>query len=238
MTLPSKQFLEQLKSHSSKEVALGMKRYFKQNPDDVFIGVRMGEVFKLAKEFSEMELDEVEKLLESEIHEARVGAVSILDYLARKKKTTPEKRKEIFDLYLRRHDRIDNWDLVDRAAIYVIGGYLADKDRSILYKLAKSKNMWERRTSIIATAYFMMKLKEVDDTFKIAEILIDDKEDLIHKATGWMLRLAGGVDEKKLFRFLDKHAATMPRTALRYALEKVDKKNKEHYMGLAKKQNA
>jgi 3-methyladenine DNA glycosylase AlkD len=176
--------------------------------------------------------------MESEIHEARVGAVSILDYIARKKKTPEEKRKEIYDLYLKRHDRIDNWDLVDRAAIYVIGGYLADKDRSILYKLAKSKNMWERRTSIIATAYFMMKLKEVEDTCKIAEILIEDKEDLIHKATGWMLRVAGDVDQKELFKFLDKHAATMPRTALRYALEKVDKKNKEYYMGLAKKQNA
>jgi 3-methyladenine DNA glycosylase AlkD len=230
MKLIAKQFLEKLKFHSSKEVAVSMKRYFKQNPDDVFIGVKMGDVFRLAKEFSEMELDEVEKLMESEIHEARAGAVSILDYIARKKKTTPEKRKEIYDLYLKRHDRIDNWDLVDRAAIYVIGGYLADKDRDILYKLAKSKNMWERRTSIIATAYFMMKLKEVDDTFKIAEILIDDKEDLIHKATGWMLRVAGGVDEKKLFQFLDKHAATMPRTALRYSLEKVTKANREKYM--------
>jgi 3-methyladenine DNA glycosylase AlkD len=230
MKLIAKQFLEKLKFHSSKEVAVSMKRYFKQNPDDVFIGVKMGDVFRLAKEFSEMELDEVEKLMESEIHEARAGAVSILDYIARKKKTTPEKRKEIYDLYLKRHDRIDNWDLVDRAAIYVIGGYLADKDRDILYKLAKSKNMWERRTSIIATAYFMMKLKEVDDTFKIAEILIDDKEDLIHKATGWMLRVAGGVDEKKLFQFLDKHAATMPRTALRYSLEKVSKANREKYM--------
>lgn len=211
-----------------------MKRYFKQNPDDVFIGVRMGEVFKLAKEFSEMDIDEVEKLLESDVHEARTGAVSILDYIARKKKTSPELRKEIYALYLRRHDRIDNWDLVDRAAIHVIGGYLADKDRSILYKLAVSKNMWERRTSIIATAFFMMKLKEVEDTFKIAEILINDKEDLIHKATGWMLRVAGDVDQKKLFVFLDKYAATMPRTALRYALEKVSKKDKEHYMGLAK----
>jgi 3-methyladenine DNA glycosylase AlkD len=238
MTLTSNQFLEKLKTYSSPETAVSMKRYFKQNPDDVFIGVRMGDVFKLAKEFSEMELDEVEKLMESEIHEARVGAVSILDYIARKKKTPEEKRKEIYDLYLKRHDRIDNWDLVDRAAIYVIGGYLADKDRSILYKLAKSKNMWERRTSIIATAYFMMKLKEVEDTCKIAEILIEDKEDLIHKATGWMLRVAGDVDQKELFKFLDKHAATMPRTALRYALEKVDKKNKEYYMGLAKKQNA
>jgi 3-methyladenine DNA glycosylase AlkD len=151
MKLIAKQFLEKLKFHSSKEVAVSMKRYFKQNPDDVFIGVKMGDVFRLAKEFSEMELDEVEKLMESEIHEARAGAVSILDYIARKKKTTPEKRKEIYDLYLKRHDRIDNWDLVDRAAIYVIGGYLADKDRDILYKLAKSKNMWERRTNNLST---------------------------------------------------------------------------------------
>lgn len=232
MELTASNFITKLKSFASAKNAEGAKRYFKNSDDDIFIGVRMGQVFSLAKEFADMPLSEVEKLMESEIHEARTGAVSILDYLARRKKTPPEKRKEIFDLYLRRHDRINNWDLVDRAAIWVIGSYLADKPRDILYKLVKSKNMWERRTSIVATAYFMMKLKETKDTFAIAEQLLDDKEDLIHKATGWMLRVAGDVDREALYKFLDKHAATMPRTALRYSIEKFDVEHKKHYMEL------
>lgn len=230
--LTATQFITKLKTHASEKEAEGMKRYFKNTEGDEFIGVRMGQVFALAKEFADMPLDEVEKLMESDIHEARAGAVSILDYVARRKKTTPERRTEIFDLYLRRHDRINNWDLVDRAAIWVIGGYLADKPHDILYKLVKSKNMWERRTAIVSTAYFMMKLKETEDTFKLAEQLLDDKEDLIHKATGWMLRVAGDVDREKLTKFLDKHASTMPRVMLRYCIEKFDTELKQHYMKL------
>jgi 3-methyladenine DNA glycosylase AlkD len=237
--LNAKEFIARLQKQSSAKDAVQLSRYFKTGKGeygegDKFIGVRMGTVFALAKEFIDLPLTEVEKLFDSEIHEARAGAVSILDWQARKKKTPEDRRKELFDLYLKKHDRINNWDLVDRAAIYVIGGYLSDKPRDILYKLAKSKNMWERRTSIISTAYFMMRSnpKDTTDTFKIAEMLLDDKEDLIHKATGWMLRVAGGVDEAKLLKFLDTHAATMPRTALRYALEKLSKEQREHYMKL------
>ena len=140
-------------------------------------------------------------------------------------------RKELFDLYLRRHDRINNWDLVDRSAPYVVGGYLFDKPRAVLYKLARSKSIWERRTAIVSTGYFIRK-GDIADTFKIAEILLKDDQDLIHKATGWMLRAAGGTDRQKLLNFLDKHAASMPRTALRYAIEHFDKKLRKHYLGL------
>jgi 3-methyladenine DNA glycosylase AlkD len=176
---------------------------------------------------------EIEKLLESPIHEVRVGAVSIMDWQARSKKIREERRKELFDLYIRRHDRINNWDLVDRSAPYVVGGYLFDKPRDVLYKLAGSKNVWERRTAIVSTYYFI-RAGAVADTFKIAEMLLNDDHDLIHKATGGWLREAGKKDPQKLLSFLDKYAGSMPRTALRYAIEHLDKKQRDYYMGLKK----
>ena len=195
------------------------------------MGIRMGHIFALAKEFMDMPLDEVETMLESPFHEMRVGAVSIMDFQARSKKTTEPRRKELFDLYLRRHDRINTWDLVDRSAIHVVGEYLFEKPRKVLYKLAKSKKMPERRTAIVSTLYFIGK-GDVEDAFKLAEIMLHDKEDLIHKANGWALRFAGDKDRKQLVKFLDKHAATMPRVTLRYTLEHFDKKLREHYMSL------
>jgi len=199
--------------------------------DDVILGVRMGQVFALAKEFMGMPPKEIEKLLESPIHEARVGGVSIMDFQARSKKTPQARRKELYELYLRRHDRINSWDLVDRSAPYVIGSYLFDlgKPRKILYKLARSKHTWERRTAIVSTLYFIGE-GDVADAFKIAEILLKDDQELIHKATGWALRYAGDRDRRKLLSFLDKHAAKMPRVALRYAVEHFDKRQREHYM--------
>jgi 3-methyladenine DNA glycosylase AlkD len=136
---------------------------------------------------------------------------------------------------MRRHDRVNNWDLVDLGALYVVGIHLLDKPRAILYKLARSKNMWERRTAIVSTGQFIRK-GEVEDTFKIAEMLLKDDQDLIHKGTGWMLRAAGQVDRRQLLKFLDKHAATMPRTLLRYAIEKFDPKQREHYLGRKRQQ--
>ena len=233
-TVTAKQFVQRLKKHSSPEEREKTLRYFKNTDGDQFIGVRMGQVFSLVKEFIEMTPDEIEKLLDSNIHEVRAGGCSIMDKQARLKKTTPERRKELYDLYLRRHDRINNWDLVDVCAIYVVGGYLFDKPRKVLYKLARSKNMWERRTAIVSTAYFIRQ-RDLDDTFKISEMLLQDQEDLVHKATGWMLRFAGDKDKPRLLNFLDTHAATMPRVALRYAIEKLDKKQREHYLGLKKR---
>jgi len=234
----AKRFIERLKAYCTPAELKKIQRYFKSGTGqygegDVFMGVRMGQVFALAKEFIDMPLSEIEKLLESPMHEVRVGAVSIMDWQARSKKTPEKRRKELFDLYIRRHDRINNWDLVDRSAPYVVGGYLFDKPRDILYKLARSKNIWERRTAMVSTAYFIRQ-GEVADAFKIAELLLNDKEDLIHKATGWMLRYAGDKDRQKLLSFLDQHAASMPRTALRYAMEHLDKKQRDHYLSLKK----
>ena len=234
MTPTAKNFIERLKALSSAKERENLMRYFKNTDGDQFIGVRMGQLFTLCKEFIDMTPDEIEKLLDSKIHEVRAGGCSIMDKQARRKKTAPERRKELYDLYLRRHDRINNWDLVDVCAIHVIGGYLFDKPRTVLYKLARSKNMWERRTSIVSTAYFIRQ-RDLDDTFKISEMLLKDKEDLVHKATGWMLRFAGDKDRARLLSFLDEHAATMPRVALRYSLEKLDKKQRDHYLALKKK---
>ena len=233
----AKQFIERLKVYQSPAEREKTLRYFKtpiNGEPDEFIGVRMGQVFALAKEFIAMTPEEIEKLLENRIHEVRAGGCSIMDKQARSKKTTADRRKELYDLYLRRHDRINNWDLVDVCAIHVVGGYLFDKPRKILHKLARSRNMWERRTAIVSTAYFIRK-GDLDDTYKIAEMLLGEKEDLVHKATGWMLRFAGDKDRPRLLKFLDQHAATIPRVALRYSIEHLDKKQRAHYLGLKKR---
>jgi 3-methyladenine DNA glycosylase AlkD len=232
------QFIERLKAHRSKEELEKIQRYFKSGEGqygegDEFMGVRMGQVFALAKEFIGMSLTEIGKLLKSPVHEVRTGAVSIMDFQARNKKTPESRKKELFDLYLKRHDRINNWDLVDRSAPHVVGGYLFDKSRAVLYKLARSKNVWERRTAIVSTYYFIRQ-GEIDDTFQIAEILLHDKHDLIQKATGGWLREAGRRNRQKLLQFLDVHAASMPRTALRYAIEHLDKKQRDYYLNRKK----
>jgi 3-methyladenine DNA glycosylase AlkD len=227
------QFVQRLEAHRSPARQKELARAFKHGEGDVFIGAPMGQVFALAKEFIEMPLDEIEKLLESPIHEVRAGAVSIMDWQARSKKISAERKKQLFDLHLRRHNRINNWDLVDRSAPYVVGGYLVDKPRDILYKLARSANVWERRTAIVSTYYFIRQ-GDVADTFKIAEMLLSDDHDLIHKAVGGWLREAGKKERPKLLSFLDHHAATMPRTALRYAIEHLDKEQRAHYLGLKK----
>jgi len=239
--LTAKQFIRELKAKQSDAELIKHRRYFrfdqrKQPRDDYFIGIRMGDVFKLAKEFVDMPIAEIEKLMESPIHEVRAGAMSIMGQCGKGKNCSADRLKELSDLYLRRHDRVNNWDLVDLAAYYVIGKYLADKPRDVLYRLARSEDVWERRTSIVATAHFILKQKNVEDTFSIAEILVNDKEDLVNKGTGWMLRTAGDVDRKRLFAFLDKYAATMPRTLLRYSIEKLDRTQREQYMN-AKKAN-
>ena len=193
--------------------------------------IPMGKIFALAKEFIDMPPAEIEKLLDNPRHQMRVGAVSIMDWKARAKATSDASRKDLFDLYIRRHDRIDTWDLVDRTAPYVVGGYLAGKPRKILYKLARSANPCERRTAIVST-YFFIRQNDLDDTFGIAEILVNDKEELVQKAVGSWVREAGKRDPKRLLQFLDRHAATMPRIVLRYAIEKLGKAQREHYLGL------
>jgi 3-methyladenine DNA glycosylase AlkD len=236
--MTAEQFIEELNTYRSADELKKYQRYFKlgegqYGEGDEFIGVRMGQVFALAKEFIAMPPNEIERLLESPIHEVRAGGLSIMDKQARSKKTSESRRKELFDLYLRRTDRINNWDLVDVGAPYVVGRYLFDKPRDVLYKLACSKNIWERRTAIVSTSYFIRE-GDVADTFKIAEMLLNDDHDLIHKATGGWLREAGKKDPQKLFGFLDKYAATMPRVALRYAIEHLDKEQRDHYLSMKK----
>lgn len=219
-----------LESYQSPEELKKYERYFPLNKrgEDKFLGVRMGQVFDIAKACIELPLNEIGKLLESPFHEVRAAAVSIMDFQAKRKNITTEYRHELFELYIRRHNRINSWDLVDRSAPSVIGGYLFDKPRDPLYKLARSSNMWERRTSIVSTLYFIGK-GDKRDTLKIAEMLVNDQEELIHKAIGWLLRTVGG---QELLNFLDHHATSMPRIALRYAIEKFDKNQRDYYLKL------
>lgn len=232
-------FISELHTLQSDEELRKIKRYFKSGEGeygygDTFLGVRMGLVFDLARKYVGMPLNEVEKLLESHWHEARTGAVSIMDFQARSKKCTESRRKELYELYIRRQDRINNWDLVDRSAIWVVGRYLHDKPKDILYELARSENMWERRTAIVATAYFL-KQKNSEHTFRIAELFLDDPQDLIHKAAGSWIRMAGnGTNRQTLIDFLDKHAHKMPRVMLRHAIEKLDKNQREYYLKIKK----
>jgi hypothetical protein len=229
--LSAERFVERLTAQRSPEELEKYRRYFKVGDGDEFIGVRMGQVFALAKEFIELPPGEIEKLLESPVHEVRAGGLSVMDKQARRKQTPERRRKELYELYLRHTDRIDNWDLVDVSAPYVVGGYLFDKPRDVLFELARSESVWERRTAIISTGYFIRQ-GDVADTFRIAELLLSDGHDLIHKATGWMLREAGKRDRQRLLGFLDRHAAVMPRTALRYAIEHLDKEQRAHYLGM------
>ena len=195
--------------------------------------IGMGKIFALAKEDMAMDPGQIERLLESPVHEVRVGAVSVMDWQARSKKTTAERRRELFELYIRRHDRINTWDLVDRSAIWVVGDYLVDKPRDVLYRLARSKQPMERRTAILSTFAFIRR-GDVDDAIKISELLANDGDDLVQKAVGWMLREVGKKDPQRHAAFLDAHAATMPRVMLRYAIEKLPAADRTRYMSLAK----
>jgi 3-methyladenine DNA glycosylase AlkD len=238
-TEPSAQhFIDRLTALQSDDELNKHQRYFKfvahdQTCDDYFIGVRMGSIFQLAKEFTDMPIGEIETLMESAINEVRAGAMSIMGQCAKSGKCSQDRLEELANLYIRRHDRVNNWDLVDLAAFYVVGRYLADKPRDILYKLARSSDLWERRTAIVATAHFI-KHGDVTDTFKIAEILVRDKEDLVNKGTGWMLRYAGDNDRAQLLGFLDRYAVTMPRVLLRYAIEKLSPDERRYYMDMGK----
>jgi 3-methyladenine DNA glycosylase AlkD len=199
--------------------------------DGPYAGIGMGQIFKLAKELQAMPPAEIEELLESDDHPVRVGAVSIMDWQARDRNTPMELRRELFDLYIRRHDRIDTWDLVDRSAIHVVGEYLVDKPRDVLDELARSPKPMERRTAILST-YAFMRRNELEDTYRIAETLADDPDELVDKAVGWMLREAGKRDYDRLASFLDAHAATMPRVMLRYSIEKLDKADRDRYLAM------
>jgi hypothetical protein len=225
------QFLERLAELRPSGEPAQDRGSLKADEADKFIGVRMGDIFALARECMNMTPVEIEQLLESPIHEARVGAVSIMDWQARSRSTSDERRRELFDLYLRRHDRINTWDLVDRSAIYVVGEFLRDKPRDVLLELARSRRPMDRRTAILSTFAFIRR-GDVDDAVRIAERLVKDNHDLVQKAVGWMLREVGKKDAGRLAAFLDAHAATMPRVMLRYAIEKLPRSERDRYLAM------
>ena len=202
-------------------------RYFPG--DDSFIGVRMGDVFALAGRSLAMPVAGIETLLESPIHEVRAGACSIMGKAATHRKAGLGRREELYELYLRRHDRIDTWDLVDLGAHQVVGGWLVDKPRDPLYALAASSFWPERRTAMVATAAFLRR-GEITDTLQLARMLGDDENDFVQKATGWMLRYLGDIDRDALLGFLDETAARLPRLTLRAATEKLDKPLRARYL--------
>jgi len=234
--LTAASFVKELTALANPKDAAELQRYFKTGPGeygegDVFLGVRMGSVFALARRYVGLPLSELETLLESELHEVRTGALTIMNEEAKKKRTSDDRRRELYELYLRRHDRINNWDLVDIACRWVIGAYLFERPRDVLYQLARSENLWERRTAIVSCWYFI-RAGQTDDAIAISTILLADNHDLIHKATGWMLRYIGDVDRPRLIEFLDEHAARMPRTMLSYSIEKFTPAERAHYRGM------
>lgn len=223
-----------LQKVANKERAVAGARYFKTGKGeygegDVFLGLTVPQVRTIAKKYKDLPLKEIEKLLHDPIHEYRLTALFIL--MDRFKKADEGTRKRFYDFYLTNTKWINNWDLIDLSSRDIVGGYLINKpkERKILIKLAKSKSIWERRIAMIATFAFIKK-KELNDTFALATILVRDTHDLIHKAVGWALREAGKVDRAAEEAFLMKYYKTMPRTMLRYAIEKFDEKRRAQYL--------
>ena len=212
--------------------ALFLQGYFKTGPGeygegDQFLGIRVPVVRRLAKELRDLPLDQIEALLRDRWHEARLLALVLLGDAY--ERVSPAEREAIFDLYLRNTKWINNWDLVDSSAGRVVGAHLATRPRKLLDRLARSSNLWERRIAIIATQHFIRN-GEFDDTNRLAEVLLHDSHDLIHKAVGWMLREVGNRDRATLEAFLDTHAREMPRTMLRYAIEKLPPADRRRFM--------
>jgi len=182
---------------------------------------------QIAKKYKDLSLNEIQNLLSSKIHEYRLTAIFVLLY--QYKRADQKDKEEIYRFYLKNIENINNWDLVDVSAGHIIGDYLLDKNKVILYTLAKSKNLWERRIAILSTFGFIRK-NRFEDTLRISEILLNDKQDLIHKAVGWMLREVGKRNQEVEEQFLKKHYQKMPRTMLRYAIEKFDENRKRFYL--------
>lgn len=226
--------IQELQKYSNPQKAEFFPRFFKTGKGeyaegDSFIGIVVPDCRKVAKKYyKEVDLIEVEKLLESKIHEHRLVGLFILVYKYEATKLDTD-RKLIVDCYLNNLSAVNNWDLVDLSCYKLLGDYLHDKDRSILYEFAKSDDLWKQRIAVITTMAFI-KNNDFNDTLKIAEILVNHTHDLIHKAVGWMLREVGKRDQKVELGFLDKYYKQMPRTMLRYAIEKFDEPLRLKYL--------
>ena len=209
-----------------------LQRFFKTGlgqygEGDVFVGVKIPPLRAVAKFHKDTPLEDVVKLLQSPVHEHRIVALLIMVWQSQK--GSDALRQRVYEAYLANTAFINNWDLVDLSCRDVVGGYLQDISREPLYILARSESLWERRIAMVSTWQFI-RVGDLDDTCAIATLLLGDKHDLIHKAVGWMLREAGKKDEARLRAFLDEYATRMPRTALRYAIERLDQDSRVAYM--------
>ena len=223
---------KKIRKLANKEHAAISQRFFKTGPGeygegDVFIGIRVPILRKLAKEHRDLPIKDVRQLLKSAIHEERLLALLIL--ILKYRQGDEAERERIYNLYLSNTRHINNWDLVDVTAEHIVGAYLNERSRQPLYKLSKSKDLWERRIAIIATFHFIRQ-NDHKDTLKITDMLINDREDLIHKAVGWMLREVGKRHLKTEEDFLRKRYRTMPRTMLRYAIERFPEAKRKRYL--------
>lgn len=229
---PLNQIKKDLRELANPEKALILQRFFKTGKGqygegDQFLGITVPEQRRIAKRYVDIHLQDLKKLLASNLHEQRLTALLLLVH--KYQKADDANKKEIVAFYLKNTDSVNNWDLVDLSSDKILGSYLLDKDKSILYKLAESQNLWERRIAILATFNFI-KNNSFQDTLKISEILLYDDHDLIHKAVGWMLREITKRDQKTGETFLRKHYKKMPRTMLRYAIERFDEKKRKSYL--------
>lgn len=223
---------KELRKYASKKRAETSAWFFKTGKGqygegDKFIGVSNPDARKVATAHKDLDFKEVKALLDSKVHEDRFVGAEIL--VAKYERGDSKEKKKVFDFYLKNRGRINNWDLVDTSASYIVGDFLLDKDRSILYKLIKSKSLWDRRIAVVG-AHAFIKQKDFKDIFAFTEMLLGEKEDLMHKALGWMLREVGKKDERALTSFLDIHAKALPRTTLRYAIERLAAVQKKRYM--------
>jgi 3-methyladenine DNA glycosylase AlkD len=221
-----------IKKNANPQKAVLLQRFFKTGPGDygegdIFLGIMVPVQRSIAKKYKELSLKEIKELLHSKFHEERLIALFIL--VEQFKKGDEQKKEDIFTFYHLHRKRINNWDLVDLTADRISGSYLLDKDKTILYKLAESKNIWDRRIAVMSTFHFI-KNNVFDDSLYLSKKLLNDKHDLIHKAVGWMLREIGKRDINTEEGFLEKHYKKMPRTMLRYAIEKFPEKKRLAYL--------
>ena len=232
-----KTIVNDLLSFASKEKADFLPRFFKTGKGeygegDRFHGIVVPDQRKVANQHTPSTSKEtIVELLHSPFHEERLTGVFILCNKFNEAKKSG-KEKEWYDLYLKMAERINNWDLVDASAHFIVGQYLEDKDRSILYKLAKEESLWKNRIAVVATWHFIRKNSDLKDILQLSEIMLTHKHDLMHKATGWMLREGWKKDAKQIEKFLDKFATRMPRTMLRYAIEKMEETKRKGYLNL------
>ena len=230
--MTAKEISKRLKKLENREQAAISRKFFKTGPGeygegDIFIGIRVPVLRKLVKDYFELPIKEIQSLLKSPVHEERLLALLLM--VRKASGRSDDIKKSIYELYLKNTRFVNNWDLVDASAEHVLGAYLRDKNKSVLYRLAESEDLWERRIAIMSTFHYV-KHQEFSETLRISKILLFDRHDLIHKATGWMLREIGKRDLQTEENFLKTHYKKMPRTMLRYAIEKFPESKRQRYL--------